>query len=236
MRSGELYHEFALPGSGDAAQLAWDRNGETLAVLQKGSSIVLLWGTNKKVSNLDTNQKDPTFLAWSKKGPQLAIGTGKGNLVLCTYRPTIVLVEHTRSRTRTHALTHLLLHCSFVVPFSALSSCLETERPARRPCSSDKQTNRDMLNSFFRHCHFIAFFFHRSTPLTSRCLFQECMPTTVCFCRESSFVQFICSAKLTFSTSNKHKTIKKNRQPRYVQEGADPGQAQQSRDVWLVEQ
>ncbi len=102
MRSGELYHEFALAGSDACAQLEWDRNGETLAVLQRGSSVVQLWDTNKKVSNLETNQKEPTFLSWSKQGPQLAIGTGKGNLVLYnhdTLKKIPILGKHSKAVT-----------------------------------------------------------------------------------------------------------------------------------------
>lgn len=48
-----------------------------------GHSIVALWNVyDKKSSNLETNLKDPSFMSWSRVGPQLAIGTCKGNLLL----------------------------------------------------------------------------------------------------------------------------------------------------------
>lgn len=32
--------------------------------------------------SLDTTWKDPSFIKWSKSGPQLAVGGGKGNLLI----------------------------------------------------------------------------------------------------------------------------------------------------------
>jgi len=59
--------------------LEWDKDGEYLAILQDGNGVVPLWNlSSKRVVPLETNLKDPTFLAWSKTGPQLAIGTAKG--------------------------------------------------------------------------------------------------------------------------------------------------------------
>lgn len=52
-------------------------------MLQQGSGVVPIWDmASRKVTNLETNLKDPTILLWSKVGPQLAIGTAKGNLVI----------------------------------------------------------------------------------------------------------------------------------------------------------
>ena len=61
-------------------QLGWDRDGELLAVLQEGSAIIKLWDANQhSESSLDTNMKDLSFIKWAVAGPQLAIGTAKGN-------------------------------------------------------------------------------------------------------------------------------------------------------------
>ena len=38
--------------------------------------------TTRRVVPLETNLRDPTFFAWSRDGPQLAIGTAKGNLLI----------------------------------------------------------------------------------------------------------------------------------------------------------
>ena len=59
---------------------SWDRDGELLAVLQQGSAIIKLWDANQhSESSLDTNMKDLSFIKWAVAGPQLAIGTAKGN-------------------------------------------------------------------------------------------------------------------------------------------------------------
>ncbi len=63
--------------------LEWDCDGEILAILQAGSGVVQLWDRHsQRVSPVDTNEKALTFLGWSKTGPELAIGSAKGNLYL----------------------------------------------------------------------------------------------------------------------------------------------------------
>ena len=63
--------------------LQWDKDGEYLAILQEGNGVVPLWSlSTKRVVPLETNLRDPTFLSWSKTGPQLAIGTAKGSLLI----------------------------------------------------------------------------------------------------------------------------------------------------------
>jgi WD repeat-containing protein 19 len=63
--------------------LQWDHVGESLAVLQQGNGEVPIWdSTSRSVNMLDTKLKDPTFLKWSRKGPQLAVGSAKGNLLI----------------------------------------------------------------------------------------------------------------------------------------------------------
>lgn len=45
--------------------------------------MVPLWSiSSRRVVPLETNLKDPTFVAWSKTGPQLAVGTEKGSLLI----------------------------------------------------------------------------------------------------------------------------------------------------------
>mmetsp|Transcript_4919 Transcript_4919/g.9502 ORF Transcript_4919/g.9502 Transcript_4919/m.9502 type:complete len:1390 (-) Transcript_4919:208-4377(-) len=85
-RNGDLLDEFALQGN--CLQIEWDKDGETVAVLQEGNNQIPLWHVNeRKVKNLQTNLKaDPTFMCWSKSGPQLAIGSAKGNLLIYNSR------------------------------------------------------------------------------------------------------------------------------------------------------
>ena len=63
--------------------IEWDKDGNCLAILQEGSGIVPLWNlSTRNTLPLETNLKDPTFIAWSKSSPHLAIGTAKGNLLI----------------------------------------------------------------------------------------------------------------------------------------------------------
>ena len=82
-RHGDIVDEIAMTTQAPVLMLAWDKDGEYLAVLQDGNGVVPLWSlSSRRVVPLETNLKDPTFLAWSKTGPQLAIGTAKGNLLI----------------------------------------------------------------------------------------------------------------------------------------------------------
>jgi WD repeat-containing protein 19 len=102
-RHGERVDEISLSGTGRVISLAWDHEGESLAVLQEGNAIIPIWDQGSKaVLSVDTNLKDPTFMAWSRVGPQLAIGTAKGNLLLYnkrTRKKIPVLGKHPRKIT-----------------------------------------------------------------------------------------------------------------------------------------
>ncbi|OQR99725.1 hypothetical protein ACHHYP_04614 [Achlya hypogyna] len=82
-RQGEQYDEIGLDMSTPVLALEWDRDGNTLAILQSGNGVIPIWDlTTRSTHNMDTNMKDPSFIKWSTSGIQLAIGTGKGNLIL----------------------------------------------------------------------------------------------------------------------------------------------------------
>jgi WD repeat-containing protein 19 len=88
-RQGKLYHQFSLEAVGQVSSMDWDCEGEILAVLQEDNGAVALWDLNtKKVSNLETNMKQVTFLKWSLIGPELAIGSIKGSLLLYNRKTT----------------------------------------------------------------------------------------------------------------------------------------------------
>ncbi len=82
-RHGDFVDEIPLSTSSPILALEWDRDGEYLAVLQDGNGAIPLWNlSSRRIVSVDTNLKDPTFLAWSKTGPHLAIGTMKGSLLI----------------------------------------------------------------------------------------------------------------------------------------------------------
>ena len=102
-RQGEQYDEIGLDLSAPVIALEWDPDGSTLAILQMGSSVVPLWDlASRSTQNLDSNQKDPTFIRWNSTGNILAIGTSKGNLVLYskgTRKMVPVLGKHSKKIT-----------------------------------------------------------------------------------------------------------------------------------------
>ena len=82
-RHGDIIDEIPMQNAAPILALQWDKDGEFLAILQEGNASVPLWAlSTRKVIPLETNLRDPTFLAWSKTGPQLAIGTAKGSLLI----------------------------------------------------------------------------------------------------------------------------------------------------------
>lgn len=51
---------------------------------------------------VETNLRDPTFLKWSRSGPQLAVGTAKGNLLIYrkdNRKKVPIMGKHSRSIT-----------------------------------------------------------------------------------------------------------------------------------------
>lgn len=92
--------ELSLQGNGPILCLAWDADGECLAVLQECNGIIPIWDSSSRTTfSVDTNLKDPTFMTWSKSGPQLAVGTAKGNFLMYnkkTRKKIPVLGKHPR--------------------------------------------------------------------------------------------------------------------------------------------
>ena len=84
-RHGEHFDDIPLMGPGPVLCLEWDCNGEVLAVLQEGNGMVPIWSLSaksEKVKVIETSLKDPSFLKWSVSGPQLVVGTAKGNILI----------------------------------------------------------------------------------------------------------------------------------------------------------
>ncbi|KAL9972694.1 hypothetical protein ACROYT_G019054 [Oculina patagonica] len=98
-RHGEQRDEINLPGQ--CTGMAWDKDGDTLAIIQDKNGIVYLWDANShKTIQLESGLREGlTFLLWSRVGPQLAIGTSKGNLLMYnhqTSRKVPILGKHTK--------------------------------------------------------------------------------------------------------------------------------------------
>ena len=82
-RHGDIVDEIPMQTSAAILALEWDKDGDFLAILQSGNGVVPLWSlSTRRVVPLETNLREPTFLKWSKTGPQLAVGTAKGNLLI----------------------------------------------------------------------------------------------------------------------------------------------------------
>lgn len=87
-RRGMQVEEVSLKSTAKVVQLEWDKDGEILAILQQKEETVMLWRhAENKLDMLEMSSKDPTWLSWSKTGPQLVIGTARGNLIIYNKRP-----------------------------------------------------------------------------------------------------------------------------------------------------
>uniref|UniRef100_A0A0G4H4Q0 Uncharacterized protein n=1 Tax=Chromera velia CCMP2878 TaxID=1169474 RepID=A0A0G4H4Q0_9ALVE len=85
-RKGTRVRDVSGLSSKPVKSLDWDKDGEILAVLHQRDAVVYLVGINSgKVERLETG-KEATFMKWSKVGPQLAVGTSKGALILYNKR------------------------------------------------------------------------------------------------------------------------------------------------------
>lgn len=82
-RNGEHIHEISLTTNSSVIAVEWDKDSDTLAVLQEQVALVTLFDMHKQgLTRLDTGLKDPSYMKWSRVGPQLAVGTVKGNVMV----------------------------------------------------------------------------------------------------------------------------------------------------------
>uniref|UniRef100_A0A1I8I8I8 WD_REPEATS_REGION domain-containing protein n=1 Tax=Macrostomum lignano TaxID=282301 RepID=A0A1I8I8I8_9PLAT len=87
--------------TGNCVGMDWNKDGDYLAVITDRSSIILLWDAHTlRLYEIDSGFKDAlSFLSWSAVGPQLAVGSTKGNLLLynhSTSRKVPILGKHSR--------------------------------------------------------------------------------------------------------------------------------------------
>lgn len=82
-RQGKSVHQFFASGNTGVIALEWDSTNEVLAVLQDKAQLVTMFTLNgKKVDMIETGIKDLCFMKWSKVGPQLALGSLKGGVLV----------------------------------------------------------------------------------------------------------------------------------------------------------
>ena len=94
--------QIRLPGM--CVCFGWDKDGDLLAAITDKSSNLLIWDANTRRSQwLDSGIRDPlNVLIWSKTGPNLAIGSYRGNLMLYNHRTSRkvpVLGKHSKAIT-----------------------------------------------------------------------------------------------------------------------------------------
>jgi hypothetical protein len=94
---------------------------------QDGNGLIPIWDMkDRSVTKLETSLKDPTFMKWSRSGPQLVIGTVKGN----------VLIYNKQSRKKVRGPT---AHTPSIPRVSLFASSARRCRPCR-PCDVARVT------------------------------------------------------------------------------------------------
>ncbi|EGT34664.1 CBN-DYF-2 protein [Caenorhabditis brenneri] len=98
----------ALNPTGKIVDIAWDKEGDVLAIAVANTGTIYLWDVNSR--NTDTVESSaasskelPTCLAWSPTSPTLVIGNNAGNIVVYNHRTTrriAVMGKHQRSVTQ----------------------------------------------------------------------------------------------------------------------------------------
>lgn len=105
--------------------------------------------STRRVIQLDTDQREPTFIKWNPIGPHLAIGTNKGHLLIYnrhTQRKTPIVGKHSRAIISGKSCLFLFLSFHFSQIYLSLSfSCIFVSQGAW------SKTNRLALGSEDRH-------------------------------------------------------------------------------------
>jgi hypothetical protein len=70
--------------------LEWDCTGAALACLQEHATELVLWhlaplpSTGRRTESVDLQPlREPSFLKWAKHAPKLAVGSNKGDAIMC---------------------------------------------------------------------------------------------------------------------------------------------------------
>eukprot|EP00750_Incisomonas_marina_P015809 INCI18667.1.p1 GENE.INCI18667.1~~INCI18667.1.p1 ORF type:complete len:1397 (-),score=234.22 INCI18667.1:122-4312(-) len=102
-RNGNQVDEVALNKPTPCLHLAWDKDGENLAILQEKNPDVPIWTlSSRRLNVVRTELSDLTFIKWSPTSPLLAVGTAKGNLLIYQSdmkRKIPIMGKHTKAIT-----------------------------------------------------------------------------------------------------------------------------------------
>uniref|UniRef100_A0A7S3LUV7 WD repeat-containing protein 19 n=1 Tax=Palpitomonas bilix TaxID=652834 RepID=A0A7S3LUV7_9EUKA len=99
-RRGDAVDDIGLDNGSGIAALEWDSEGNYLAVVQNGSSKLIIWSAfDRKKTVVDTQMTGHCAGKWSKTSPIICIGTIKGNILIynhATTRKIPVMGKHTK--------------------------------------------------------------------------------------------------------------------------------------------
>jgi WD repeat-containing protein 19 len=102
-RHGDHVAEISGETTAPVKALAWDRDGDCLAIMQDREPTISLWDSQMKtVTKLDTALKDPSFFCWSRTSSQLVVGNKNGNILVYdrrTRKKVSVLGKHPKKIT-----------------------------------------------------------------------------------------------------------------------------------------
>lgn len=81
--------------------MAWNSEGETLAMITESSLTLFLWdAASKKVTRVDSGLKEPlSHLSWDKNGRVVAVGSCRGNALLfqpAVHKKVSILGKHSK--------------------------------------------------------------------------------------------------------------------------------------------
>ncbi|CAB3401705.1 unnamed protein product [Caenorhabditis bovis] len=111
----------ALDLTGPVLDIAWDKEGDCLAVAARNSSLITLWDVNSRAtdsieSSAASSKEVPTCIAWSPVSLTLAAGNNAGNLFVYNHRTSrkiSLMGKHQRSITSVRFTSEdLIVTCS----------------------------------------------------------------------------------------------------------------------------
>ncbi|KAF4720928.1 hypothetical protein FOZ62_011088, partial [Perkinsus olseni] len=150
--SGEIERDVPLDDrTSPVSSFQWDTTGNVLALIQKGVVTVSIYHFDEdRLETLDCSREEPSFIAWNMTGPQLAIGTSKGNTIIYhskTAKMQLIAGKHGR-RIACGAWTlrgHLLLGSDDKIISLSKTRISPLEDPLRLLSANPSSLSRDSM-------------------------------------------------------------------------------------------